>query len=1465
MSDTYKRQIQLVGSVEADTSDFKEDIKNLQELLNKTKFKAELTVDDNGALQSIKKSTKKIKNLLAEANIGDKIGDSLSKGINFDTLNEQLAKSFANINFSPLTNALQDAIKDGVNLGGKSIEETLVDKRAKLKTLNEANSKDLEKIAKNAYKQFKDYGENHDLNEANQELLKTFKPTKSDYDSTTRLKNWMDGVRTKVAASPFKDIINDVDKQMQQEIAKATVEINELENQIKSLEAERPKLSVTVDTSSISKAIEELKTLMNLQELLATQLDSGSKSSPTIGGILQNANNAADEFHRVIYGYDGKDGPLELNVSGIQPILSQIQAVRNALGVVYEKSEKAFNFDNSLTKQIQQVVTSLKEMSTILSEISTNMSYVASNTLLSSASYQSLIDKETANLQDVNNKLDEQIRKREALRDLVNTTTSSGTKSAESKAIYAAQKHEKEKTEYISNLTNDLKDAEKKLKDLSDKTDDDSVNTSKKLQDRVNNLKQKLTEVETHGFADEYFKNNQKKIAKGTQLLREYLQLGGDVSELNVTGKLSKESELVKELSKEQDIVEALNKQNKLKKKQAQINQQLKEHTQMLEVAKANEGTDKPQDTPLDLKVDEFNSALDSTSSHFERLNTALSSTADGLEKKDEQEQPKKKKASKYAIDEDTYNNVRETAIDNAKSFIGDREYLDLDVKHLESGVAKVTAKIKEATGEWINFSATVSDTGKLLGIRTPTAKTGSKLDVRLAKEKADGTHLSIAEQQQQIEKLRQELNLGDTEKWSISVDTNGFVTIKNNLEQIGNTALQATQKFQNIEDAIQNFNQEALQSTLTLSNQLKQTKEAADTTSNSLEDLFNKITSGHFDDGAFGKLSDYNKSQFDMDTHGLLVDHDDIKERLSNLTLGKTRLADFDESELAEFVRLTNELAQLSGQAKVKLDALADSFGKLKTETQLLKEANKMKSWLEANSNAAEKYGAKIRELIENVKTAFSETAFNKITSQFEQIRGQAIDEGLIGKTSGLTVSEANIKKIQSSLTTKSLDARINKLKELYQSYNMVGLIKGTQLPSTMTDIDDLFNNIGKINIGEASDDELKQLVNTYNQLTDAIKLAENEVKSLQKAHGKIISESEKTIASNQIKKWLQDNSRAAKLYGEELEHLAQQMQEVTTETEYKNIMSQFRSVTSKAAAEGLTGRSLFTEIKDTFSHITQIFGSYSLVDVFQDLGRVGVENIRLVDDALTDLRMSAGLAKNDAQEMMESYAKIGDDMAVLSTDLAKASTDWIKQGESIESATKLAQDSVVLSKLGEVDSSEATTYLTSALKGYQLAADEAMNVVDKISTVDIMSATSVGGLAEGMAEVATQANLVGLEMDDLLGYLAAIGEVTQEDMGSVGGALNTIFSRMGAIKLGRLDDYKNESGEDLSNVETVLRGEGIDLRDATGQFRNFKEVLDEVASKWKSFDNVSQNAIGQAFAGKINARTYSNVWVLA
>ena len=187
-----------------------------------------------------------------------------------------------------------------------------------------------------------------------------------------------------------------------------------------------------------------------------------------------------------------------------------------------------------------------------------------------------------------------------------------------------------------------------------------------------------------------------------------------------------------------------------------------------------------------------------------------------------------------------------------------------------------------------------------------------------------------------------------------------------------------------------------------------------------------------------------------------------------------------------------------------------------------------------------------------------------------------------------------------------------------------------------------------------------------------------------------------------------------------------------------------------------------------------------------------------------------------------------------------------------------------MMLSKLGQISSQESSEALTSAMKGYNVAVEDSIAIVDKLTAVDQVSASSAGGLAISMSETAVSARIAGVSMDKLIGQLAAIKETTQDGDEAIGNFAKTMYARMGQVKAGELIDP--ESGEILSNVESVLTGYGITLRDSNSEFRNFGDVLDEVASKWDTFGSVAQRAIAVAFAGrKACARTCRNARMCA
>lgn len=254
------------------------------------------------------------------------------------------------------------------------------------------------------------------------------------------------------------------------------------------------------------------------------------------------------------------------------------------------------------------------------------------------------------------------------------------------------------------------------------------------------------------------------------------------------------------------------------------------------------------------------------------------------------------------------------------------------------------------------------------------------------------------------------------------------------------------------------------------------------------------------------------------------------------------------------------------------------------------------------------------------------------------------------------------------------------------------------------------------------------------------------NEMKILNSTQTKALNPGEGSIQANKIRTYMENNTKAAKEYGVVLENLAKQSENATTKGEAQSINQQFKQMQSEISAKGLTGNSMFSEVKRGFSQISQFVGTYGVLQAGMNKAQEMVQNTYDVDSAMTNLQMATGVSNDKAKELMKTYSDMGHQLKATGTDVAASSTEWMKQGQSVEKSNKLAESSIKLSKVGELSSEDATKYLTSARKGYGItSAEDTLKIVDKMSSVDMASATDVGGLAEGMSEVATNANLAG------------------------------------------------------------------------------------------------------------------------
>lgn len=162
--------------------------------------------------------------------------------------------------------------------------------------------------------------------------------------------------------------------------------------------------------------------------------------------------------------------------------------------------------------------------------------------------------------------------------------------------------------------------------------------------------------------------------------------------------------------------------------------------------------------------------------------------------------------------------------------------------------------------------------------------------------------------------------------------------------------------------------------------------------------------------------------------------------------------------------------------------------------------------------------------------------------------------------------------------------------------------------------------------------------------------------------------------------------------------------------------------------------------------------------------------QNVVNLDKAVVNLQIASGKSRAETKVLVQEYASLAKTLGATTSEVANAADTWLRQGYSAEEANTLITNSMMLSKLGQMESTEASTALTSAMKGYGVAVEDSVEIVDKLTKVDMEAAASAGDIATAMAETATSAKLSGVSMDKLIGYITTVKEVTQDGSESVG-----------------------------------------------------------------------------------------------
>lgn len=305
------------------------------------------------------------------------------------------------------------------------------------------------------------------------------------------------------------------------------------------------------------------------------------------------------------------------------------------------------------------------------------------------------------------------------------------------------------------------------------------------------------------------------------------------------------------------------------------------------------------------------------------------------------------------------------------------------------------------------------------------------------------------------------------------------------------------------------------------------------------------------------------------------------------------------------------------------------------------------------------------------------------------------------------------------------------------------------------------------------------------------------------------------------------------------------------------KNTVQGLNNISNSAKNTTTVFGRLKNAVSGTFSSRKIETTAYlALLKEINDAAERAKDTMVQLDKVVTDLSVATGDSRSSVKDLLKDYNSMAKQLASTTTQVGQAADDYLRAGKSMKESNQLIKDSIMLSKLGQINSSEATEDLLATMNGFDMSVNQVNDALNVMVALDMAASTSSGDIATALKYCASSADIAGVSFNKLAAMIGTVQDKTMQSAETVGTFFNTLLSRYRNVKIG---NYLSDDGEDLSDYEAVLKSIGIQLRDSQGEFRNFETILDEMAKKWNTLSSVQQAALLKVAAGTRQQNRFS------
>ena len=347
---------------------------------------------------------------------------------------------------------------------------------------------------------------------------------------------------------------------------------------------------------------------------------------------------------------------------------------------------------------------------------------------------------------------------------------------------------------------------------------------------------------------------------------------------------------------------------------------------------------------------------------------------------------------------------------------------------------------------------------------------------------------------------------------------------------------------------------------------------------------------------------------------------------------------------------------------------------------------------------------------------------------------------------------------------------------------------------------------------------DLMEVLRRNYNNAFDSVRTFNQETQNLESSQSlqKRLSNLQYTITRYvESNKKIQGNKDIMASYDSIVSSISQAQKSEDISYLNKTLNKQSAAVAKlkqKVQELGLEGKTVSQVFQDLFGQHFNTMIAMGALHLMQNSLRQVYQNVLDIDTAMTELKKVTDETSESYAAFLDRSASTAKELGADVSDLINTTADWARLGYNVEDSEQLARVSTLYKNVGDsIDSaSQASEYLISTLKGFNLDASSAQHVLDVINAVSNTQPVSAQGLGEIMQRSSAAMSAANNTMEETIALGTAMNSVLQ-DADKTGTTLKTVSMYLRATKT-ELEEA-GESTEGMAESTSELRQELLAL----------------------------------------------------